>query len=108
MKLSQRQADALGGCTECRPAGTPAVASGREPIAAVVIDDPAKPDWIGIELTERDGSPVPGEPYVVEFADGRKITGKLDTLGRVRLEGVAPGDCTVTFPERDAREWKKR
>lgn len=108
MKITPQQSDALGGCVECRPAGTPPVASDRKPIAAVIIHDPAKPDWIGIELTGRDGSPIPGEPYVVELADGRKITGKLDNLGRVRIEGVAPGECVVTFPERDAKEWKKR
>lgn len=108
MKITQQQADSLGGCTECQPAAIPAATSGRAPIAAVVIADPAKPDWIGIELVERDGAPLAGEPYLVVFADGRQIGGKLDNLGRVRIEGVDPGSCMVTFPERDRREWKPR
>ncbi|MEO8225885.1 MAG: hypothetical protein ABI637_00550 [Gemmatimonadota bacterium] len=108
MKISQQQADALGGCVECQPATTPAVASERAPIAAVVLADPVKPDWIGIELIDRSGAPLRGEPYLVTLADGHQIGGKLDNLGRVRIEGVDPGSCTVTFPERDRREWKPR
>lgn len=108
MRISQAQADALGGCRECEPATAPSVKGESEPLAAVIVADPSKPDWIGIALTERDGSPVAGEPFRVELADGRYITGKLDTLGKIRIEGVEPGSCTVSFPERDGKEWKKR
>jgi hypothetical protein len=45
---------------------------------------------------------------VVELADGKSVFGKLDNLGKVRIEGVDPGSCKVTFPERDAAEWKPR
>lgn len=73
-----------------------------------MVVDPDKPDWIGISLVTPDGKPVPGEPFVVELADGKSVVGKLDNLGKVRLEGVDPGSCKVTFPERDAAEWKPR
>ncbi len=108
MRISQSQADALGGCKECEPATAPKIAGESAPLAAVMVADPTKPDWIGIALTERDGSPIAGEPFRVELADGKYVTGKLDNLGRIRVEGVDPGSCKVTFPDRDAREWKKR
>ena len=108
MKISPQQAEALGGCQECRPAEAPRITGRATPLPSVVVADPSKPDWIGIELLGPDGAPVPAEPFLVELADGRQITGKLDNLGRVRIEGVTPGECTVTFPERDAREWRPR
>ena len=108
MKINAQQADALGGCVECQPAATPPVAGTAAAIPSVVTVHPEAAEWIVIELVDAAGAPIAGEPYAVELADGRKITGKLDNLGRVRIEGVVPGECTVTFPERDAKEWKKR
>jgi hypothetical protein len=108
MKIPQQQADALGGCQACQPATTPAIASQTAPLPSVMVVDPDKPDWIGISLVTPDGKPIPGEPFVVQLADGKTVVGKLDNLGKVRLEGVDPGSCKVTFPERDAAEWKPR
>ncbi len=108
MKISQAQADALGGCQECQPATTPKVLSGSSAPPPVQVVDPAKPDWITIALTTPDGKPVAGEPYLIELPDGEKRSGRLDNLGKSRIEGIPPGTCKVSFPERDAREWKKR
>ena len=108
MKVTQDQADAIGGCQQCTPASTPSVKGTSAPLASVVVADPSKADWIAIELVTPDGTPVPGEPFVLELPDGKTFTGKLDNLGRIRVEGVAPGNCKVSFPERDAKEWKKR
>ncbi len=107
MKIPQAQADALGGCQECQPASTPPVQSGSSPLPAVVVVDPDKPDWIVIELKTSTGAPVPREPFRLELPDGKPVVGKLDNLGRIRIEGVDPGTCKVSFPERDAKEWKK-
>ncbi len=108
MKISQGQADTLGGCQECQPAATPKVAGETASIPSVLIVDPSKPDWIAIELVTPSGKPIPREPFIVELADGTRTGGRLDTLGKVRIEGVDPGTCKVSFPERDAKEWKKR
>jgi hypothetical protein len=107
MKISQDQADALGGCQECQPGGAPMTKGSSAALASVVSNDPSKPTWIAIELRTPDGAPVPGEPFVIELPDGKAITGKLDNLGKIRVEGVDPGNCKVSFPERDAKEWKK-
>jgi hypothetical protein len=64
--------------------------------------------WIEIELLEADGKPVPREPYEVRLPDGRAVNGRLDGNGFARLDGLVPGSCTVTFPERDRRDWEGR
>ena len=108
MNISQSQSDALGGCQECRAASTPATESERNPVASVLVVDPKKPDWIGIELTGRDGAPIPGEPFTLTVGDGAPVTGSLDARGRIRIEGVDPGSYKVTFPQLDAKEWKHK
>ena len=109
MKIPQAQADALGGCQECQPGKVPDPPKpGQDaPLPSVLVADPSKPDWIGLQLADRDGAPVAGERFVVTPSDGSPIRGTLDKQGRIRIEGVSPGSYSVTFPERDAKEWKK-
>ena len=106
MKIGSGQADALGGCQECQPASSSPVKGDPATAASVVTADPSRPDWVAIALVAPDGTPVAGEPFVVELPGGKQIHGKLDNLGKVRIEGVDPGTCKVSFPERDAKEWK--
>ena len=108
MNITQAQADALGGCQPCQPASTAPVKGQTAAPPSVLVVDPDKPDWIGVSLATPDGKPIAGEPFVVELADGKSLVGKLDNLGKVRIEGVDPGTCKVSFPERDAKEWKPR
>lgn len=107
MNVSADQADAMGGCQSCEPAGTtpPAPAStGAAPSVTTVDSD--KEDWIGIELKDDAGNPIAGERFLMTLPDGTEIGGELDNLGKARIEGIAPGTCQISFPERDVREWK--
>lgn len=112
MKVSEEQSDAMGGCQECQPATPAAPPPASSPAAAaepsVIMADPAKPDWIGISLAHPDGTPAAGEAFQLDCPDGTSISGRLDANGKVRVEGIAPGSCQVSFPECDAREWKKK
>lgn len=47
------------------------------------------------------------EPYIIELPDGSEVEGKLDGKGQARIEGIDPGKCNVTFPNRDAKDWKR-
>ena len=103
MKLRQEHVDATGGCAECQFAPVakgPAAPGG----ASVLIHDPTKPGWIGLELVDTEGRPVPGEAFEVTLPDQQKVTGTLDGNGKVRIEGIDPGTCTVTFPAIDRRD----
>ncbi|MCW5768008.1 MAG: hypothetical protein KIT19_04945 [Phycisphaeraceae bacterium] len=66
-----------------------------------------KKSWIEIVLKDQDGEPVSGEPYRVLLPDGSTIAeGTLDSNGFARIDGIDPGTCKVTFPNRDQSCWK--
>jgi type VI secretion system secreted protein VgrG len=68
-----------------------------------------KKNWIEIELLDKDNKPVPGEPYRVTLPDGQTVAeGTLDDKGVARVDGIDPGSCKVTFPQRDKRSWKPK
>jgi hypothetical protein len=66
-----------------------------------------KKSWIEIELVDEKGRPVPGEAYRVTLADGTTVEkGSLDEKGFVRVEGIEPGTCKISFPNLDKDAWK--
>jgi Rhs element Vgr protein len=66
-----------------------------------------KLSWIEIELVDEAGDPVPSEKYLIELPDGTSRSGMLDSKGYARIDGIDPGTCKVSFPDRDAKDWKK-
>src|SRR5688572_10792154 len=66
-----------------------------------------KTSWIEVELLDSQGNPVPGEWYRIETPEGTLAEGALDAKGFVRLEGIKPGTCKVSFPGYDGRSWEK-
>jgi type VI secretion system secreted protein VgrG len=69
--------------------------------------DPEKKSWIEIKLVDEEGDPVPGEPYSITLPDGQTVAaGTLDEKGFARIEGIDPGTCQITFPQRDTEAWK--
>lgn len=63
--------------------------------------------WIEVELTDADGNPVAGATYEIELADRSIRRGTLDNKGRVRYEGILPGQCMVHFPDYDSQDWTR-
>lgn len=61
--------------------------------------------WIGIELKDKEGKPVPRELYEIKAPDGRVIRGRLDKEGKAVVKGVTAGNHEVTFPRRDKDSW---
>lgn len=63
--------------------------------------------WIGVELVDEDGKPVPDEPYKVKLPDGTIQSGRLDEKGRARIEGITEsGQAQISFPGLHGDEWK--
>jgi type VI secretion system secreted protein VgrG len=69
--------------------------------------NPDKKSWIEIKLVDEQGNPVPGEPYSVTLPDSSVASGTLDEKGFARIDGIDPGTCQITFPQRDTEAWKK-
>jgi hypothetical protein len=61
--------------------------------------------WIEIVLVDESGRPMPGEEYKLQLTDGSVRGGKLGQGGSVRVQGIDPGTCRVSFPELDAKVW---
>jgi hypothetical protein len=62
--------------------------------------------WVQIELVDPAGRPVPNEPYRLELPDGGIRQGNLDAAGRAYVGDIKPGQCRVSFPQIDAKEWQ--
>lgn len=62
--------------------------------------------WVEVRLIDQNGKPVPGAKYKLKITDGSVREGSLDSDGRVRVNGIDPGNCTVWFPDYDGKEWK--
>ena len=69
-------------------------------------DKTAEKTWIAIKLVDDVGQPVPNVGYKVTLPDGSIMTGSLDDQGLARFDEIDPGQCQISFPEIDAREWK--
>jgi type VI secretion system secreted protein VgrG len=63
--------------------------------------------WIEIVMVDEDGNPVAGAGYQITLPDGSVDSGTLDEKGFVRLDGIDPGTCQVTFPDLDPNAWKR-
>ena len=63
-------------------------------------------DWIAIELVDDKGKPIPKERFRIELPDGSFAEGYLDAGGHARVDDLDSGNCQITFPDMDGREWK--
>jgi uncharacterized Zn-binding protein involved in type VI secretion len=66
---------------------------------------PSKDDWIEIRLVDDTGKPVSGAHFRLVAPDGsvsKSITGQD---GVARLDGIATGDCRISFPDLHDDEW---
>ncbi len=61
--------------------------------------------WVEIELLDPQGEPIPNEAYALTLPDGVIRTGRLNSRGTARVEGIPAGTCQVQFPGIDGREW---
>lgn len=68
----------------------------------------AKPEttWIEIELLDSDCEPLPNERFRVKMPDGVVREGRLNYLGKARVNDVdRSGNCLISFPDLDADAW---
>lgn len=112
MKLREEQVKAFGPSprAECQAGDGPgrstrADADDEPGGRSVVIVDKNKRAWIGIHLHDQDRVAVANAAYRVKLPDGTIVSGELNKRGRVRIEGIDPGTCEVSFPELDGGAW---
>jgi hypothetical protein len=80
---------------------------GQDPAPDAVVPCPLNLSWIEIQLMDMEGNAVPGESYRIIDPNQEKHEGKLDQTGRARIDGIPPGSCEITFPDRDREAWDR-
>jgi hypothetical protein len=86
---------------------TPASGMGtpdEAPAPAAPTQRETKRDWIEIEVVYDDGTPYDGNCHV-QLPSGAETDGAPDEDGVVRIDGLLPGSCRVSFPDLDASVW---
>jgi hypothetical protein len=68
---------------------------------------PCKTAWIEVRLQDTEKKPIAGEPYRIRLPDYSIREGALDEEGKVRFDGIPPGQCQVSFPRIHGKEWKR-
>jgi hypothetical protein len=74
---------------------------------AAVAPCPLIKTWVEFVLLDMEGNPVSGQPYKVGLPDGTIKRGTLDGTGKVRVEGIAPGTCTISYTDLDQEGWER-
>ncbi len=108
-QIRSDQATALGPAAPCQPAKKPptnASGSGDGPKPkSVLILDPEKDGWIGIELLDTKKRPVAHAEFIVTPPNHDPVKGNLDAFGKARIEGVDPGSCIIEFPKLHSQDF---
>lgn len=64
-----------------------------------------KKHWIGLEMVDEEGKPVPGLGYKVKLPDGSETSGTTDEKGQAKITNIDPGSCQITWDlDKDAWE----
>ena len=58
-----------------------------------------QPNWVEIELVDKDGYPLAYEEYVIELSNGKVLEGQLDSAGRIRVDDRDFTFALVSFPK---------
>lgn len=64
------------------------------------------PTWIGVEVKDNDGNPVPGLRFEVRSGENVVGGGTTDPEGKGRVEGLAAGTYKIAFPTLDEAVWE--
>jgi len=70
-------------------------------------DESTRRTWVEVELLDHNRRPVKGAKVEVTLPDGSTTRGTLSNEGTLRVNGIDPGSCSVTFPDLDGREWRR-
>jgi hypothetical protein len=99
--------ESSGSPSSLTAAGSGADAAFADQRAGDQVVDCRKKTWVGIELLDNRGKPVPGKAYRIDLPGGQVVEGALDQMGTAGVSGIDPGNCKITFPKLEARSWKR-
>jgi hypothetical protein len=68
--------------------------------------DSTEKTWIECQLLDEDDNPIANRPYRLKLPDGSVREGVLGADGTVRVNGIDPGTCQISYTDLDGREWR--
>jgi len=63
--------------------------------------------WVEMEVVDMEGNPVQGKRFLCALPDGSVQEGVLDRTGRVRFDGIDPGNCSFMLADQDRESWER-
>jgi phage baseplate assembly protein gpV len=84
-----------GPAEEASPAAAPASTP------ASTTEEEQHKHYIEIQVNDQNGDPLPGEYFEIITPEGTLASGSTDDKGYARVDGIDPGNATITFPRRD-------
>ena len=63
--------------------------------------------WIEFEVVDAEGKPYPNARFICMMPDGTIQEGSLDSRGKVRFDGIDPGNCVFELVDLDRDAWEK-
>jgi uncharacterized Zn-binding protein involved in type VI secretion len=89
--------DGSGGGTS-GSSGAPSISPGsRPPGAPQTPEEPREKTWIAILLKDFEGTPLPNQNFRIALEGGQVLSGRTDSQGKARFEGVEPDSGQVHF-----------
>ncbi len=82
-------------------------AARTEPVADQIREAKIVKTWIEMEVVDDLGRPMAGQEYLCMLPNGAIERGALDAKGRVRFDGIEPGNCAFSLPALDEESWSK-
>lgn len=82
-------------------------AAAAAPVAEQIREAKVVKTWIEMEVVDDLGRPMAGQEYVCMLPNGAIERGTLDAKGRVRFDGIEPGNCSFSLPALDQETWSQ-
>ncbi len=66
-----------------------------------------KSHWVEVQIVDASGRGLAGRPFALKLPDGSEKRGRVPKDGRVRVEGIVAGACSLTVADIDDARWSK-
>ena len=79
----------------------------NEPVAEQIRTAKIIKTWVEMEVVDDQGRPLPNQDYLCMLPDGTLREGQTDAQGRVRFDGIDPGNCAFSLTKLSPERWRR-
>ncbi len=63
--------------------------------------------WVEVRVVDASDKALAGRPYTLKLPDGVEKKGRIPKDGKVRVDGIVPGACSLTVADIDEARWAR-